>query len=157
MQHYEKRSMLNIFRKKRKKITDDILGTLTFRESSKLDESYWNVDRKMNSADELVEFYIYNNSDGINENQKELILTIEKRYPELIDSIELFINEKINEIDSKSEYVSIRKSLDVHFINIPKNLTKLNKWELNLVEKKGFANYEIEIENWIPIDLGISA
>jgi chlorite dismutase len=149
--------MLNIFRKKRKKITDDILGTLTFRESSKLDESYWNVDRKMNSADELVEFYIYNNSDGINENQKELILTIEKRYPELIDSIELFINEKINEIDSKSEYVSIRKSLDVHFINIPKNLTKLNKWELNLVEKKGFANYEIEIENWIPIDLGISA
>ena len=52
--------MLNIFKKKRKKITDDILGILTFRKSNRLDESYWNVDRKVNSVRELVEFYIYN-------------------------------------------------------------------------------------------------
>ncbi|GEM_PF-5966878 len=149
--------MLNIFRKKRKKITDDILGILTFYESSKLDESYWNVDRKINSVNELVEFYMYNNSDGINKNQKELILAIEKKYTEIIDSIEIFINEKINKIDSNSEYISIRKNLDVNFINVPENPTELEKWELNLVEKKGFANYEIQIENWIPIDLGISA
>ena len=57
--------MLNIFKKKRKKITDNILGVLTFKKSNRLDESYWNVDRKVSSVNELVEFYIYNNEDGI--------------------------------------------------------------------------------------------
>ena len=149
--------MLNIFKKKRKKITDEILGVLTFRKSNRLDESYWNVDRKVNSVNKLVEFYIYNNENGINENQKKLILGIEKKYPELIDNLEKYINTKIREIDSNYLNISIHKDLDVHFINIPENLTELNTWELNLVEKRGFTNYEITIENWIPIDLGISA
>ena len=149
--------MLNIFKKKRKKITDDILGILTFRKSNILDESYWNVDRKVTSINELVEFYIYNNENGINEIQRNLILEIEKKYPELIDYLEKYLNDKIREIDSNYLNVSINKDLDVHFINIPENPTELNIWELNLVEKKGFTNYEITIENWIPVDLGISA
>ncbi len=149
--------MLNIFKKKRKKITDNILGILTFRKSNRLDESYWNVDRKVNSVNELVEFYIYNNEDGINESQKKLILEIQKKYPELIDNLEKYLNTKIRKIDSNHLNISINKDLDVHFINIPENPTELNTWELNLVEKRGFTNYEITIENWIPIDLGISA
>jgi hypothetical protein len=149
--------MLNIFKKKRKKITDDILGILTFRKSNRLDESYWNVDRKVNSVNELVEFYIYNNENGINESQKKLILKIEKKYPELIDTLEKYLNTKIREIDSNHLNVSIQKDLDVSFINIPENPTELNKWEINFVEKKGFTIYGIEIENWNPIDLGVSA
>ena len=149
--------MLNIFKKKRKKITDNILGVLTFRKSNRLDESYWNVDRKVNSVNELVEFYIYNNEDGIYESQKKLILEIEKKYSELIDNLEKFLNTRIREIDSNHINISINKDLDVHFISIPENLTELNTWELNLVEKRGFTNYEITIENWSPIDLGISA
>jgi len=39
--------MFNIFKKKRKKIIDAIIGTLTFRKSNQIDESYWNVDRKI--------------------------------------------------------------------------------------------------------------
>jgi hypothetical protein len=149
--------MLNIFKKKQKKITDDILGILTFRKSNRLDESYWNVDRKVNSVNELVEFYIYNNENGINESQKKLILKIEKKYPELIDTLEKYLNTKIREIDSNHLNVSIQKDLDVSFINIPENPTELNKWEINFVEKKGFTIYGIEIENWNPIDLGVSA
>ena len=149
--------MLNIFKKKRKKITDNILGVLTFRKPNRLDESYWNVDRIVNSVNELVEFYIYNNEDGINESQKKLILEIEKKYSELIDNLEKFLNTRIREIDSNHLNISINKDLDVHFISIPENPTELNTWELNLVEKRGVTNYEITIENWIPIDLGISA
>ena len=149
--------MLNIFKKKRKKITDNILGVLTFRKPNRLDESYWNVDRIVNSVNELVEFYIYNNEDGINESQKKLILEIEKKYSELIDNLEKFLNTRIREIDSNHLNISINKDLDVHFISIPENPTELNTWELNLVEKRGVTNYEIMIENWIPIDLGISA
>lgn len=149
--------MLNIFKKKRKKIADDILGILTFRKSNRLDESYWNVDRKVSSINELVEFYIYNNENGINENQKKLILEIEKKYPELIDNLEKYLNTKIREIDSNYSHISIEKDLVVSFINIPENPTELNKWEINFVEKKGFTIYGIEIENWNPIYLGISA
>ena len=149
--------MLNIFKKKRKKIADDILGILTFRKSNRVDESYWNVDRKVNSVNELVEFCIYNNADGINESQKELILAIEKKYPELIDDLEKFLNNKIHEIDSNYSNISIRKDLEVCFINIPKNPTEFNEWEINFVEKKGFTIYGIEIKNWNPIWLGISA
>ena len=149
--------MLNIFKKKRKKITDNILGVLTFKKSNRLDESYWNVDRKVSSVNELVEFYIYNNEDGINECQKQLILEIEKKYPELIDNLEKYLNNKIRKIDSNTLNISILKDLDVSFINIPENPTELNKWEINFVEKKGFTIYAIEIENWNPIDLGISA
>ena len=149
--------MLNIFRKKRKKIADDILGILTFRKSNRLDESYWNVDRKVKSVNELVEFYIDNNENGINESQRKLILEIEKKYPELIDNLEKYLNNKIREIDSSNVEISINKDLDVNFISIPENPTELNIWELNLVEKKGFTNFEITIENWNPINLGISA
>ena len=149
--------MLNIFKKKRKKITDNILGVLTFRKPNRLDESYWNVDRIVNSVNELVEFYIYNNEDGINESQKKLILEIEKKYSELIDNLEKFLNTRIREINSNHLSISINKDLDIHFISIPENPTELNIWELNLVEKRGITNYEITIENWIPIDLGISA
>ena len=149
--------MLNIFKKKRKKITDDILGVLTFRKSNRLDESYWKVNRKVSSVNELVEFYIFNNADGINEIQKELILAIEKKYPELIDNLEKYLNSRVCEIDSNYSNISIPKDLDVSFINIPENPTELNKWEVNYVEKKGFTIYGIEIENWNPIYLGISA
>ncbi len=149
--------MLNIFKKKRKTITDDILGILTFRKSNRIDESYWNVDRKVNSVNELVEFYIYNNEDGIDESQKKLILEIEEKYPKLIDNLEKYLNTKILEIDSNYSHISIQKDLDVSFINIPENPTELNKWEINFVEKKGFTIYGIEIENWNPIYLGISA
>jgi transcriptional antiterminator len=149
--------MLNIFKTQRTKITDDILGVLTFRKSNRLDESYWNVDRKVSSVNELVEFYIYNNENGINKNQKKLILEIEKKYPELIDNLEKYLNTKIREIDSNYSHVSIQKDLDVSFINIPENPSELNKWEINFVEKKGFTIYGIEIENWNPWYLGISA
>ena len=149
--------MLNIFKKKRKKITDNILGVLTFRKSNRLDESYWNVNRIVNSVNELVEFYIYNNEDGINESKKKLILEIENKYSELIDNLEKFLNTRIREINSNHLSISINKDLDIHFISIPENPTELNIWELNLVEKRGITNYEITIENWIPIDLGISA
>ena len=149
--------MLNIFKNKRKKIEDDTLGILTFKKSNRIDESYWNVDRKLNSVNELVEFYIYNDSDGINASQKNLILAIEKQYPELIDILEKYLNTKIREIDTNFSNVSIQKDLDISFINIPENPTELNKWEINFVEKKGFTIYGIEIENWNPIDLGISA
>ena len=149
--------MLNIFKNKRKKIEDDTLGILTFRKSNRIDESYWNVERKLNSCNELVEFYIYNDSDGINESQKNLIIEIEKHYPELIEILEKYLNNKIREIDSNFSNFSIQKDLDVSFINIPENPTELNKWEINFVEKKGFTIYGIEIENWNPIDLGISA
>ena len=86
-----------------------------------------------------------------------MILEIEKKYPELIDNLEKYLNDKIREIGTNYLNVSINKDLDVHFINIPENPTELNIWELNLVEKKGFTNYEITIENWVPVDLGISA
>ena len=149
--------MLNIFKKRRKKIIDNILGILTFRKSNRFDESYWTVNRKVNSANELVEFYIYNNEDGINESQKKLILEIEKKYPQLIGNFEKFLNTKIHEFEPNHLNISINKDLDVNFINIPENSTEFNTWELNLVEKRGFTNYEITIENWVPIDLVISA
>ncbi|WP_378172630.1 hypothetical protein [Aquimarina sp. SS2-1] len=149
--------MFSIFKKKRKKIIDATLGTLTFRKSNQIDESYWNVDRKINSINELVEFYIYNNSEGITEKQKQLILSIEKKYPELINSLESFLNMKIKKLDSDYSNISIESDLNVSFINIPENPTELNKWEINYVEKKGFTIYGIEIENWKPTDLGISA
>ena len=78
VQHLRKTKYAEYFQEKRKKITDNLLGILTFRKSNRLDESYWNVDRKVNSVNELVEFYIYNNEYGINESQKKLILEIEK-------------------------------------------------------------------------------
>ncbi|MBQ4820198.1 hypothetical protein [Aquimarina sp. MMG016] len=150
-------SMLNIFKTKRKKITDDTLGTLTFKKSNRIDESYWNVDLKINSITELVEFYIYNNVDGINDKQKQLILLIESKYPELIGSLQSFLNEQIRKLDSDHSSISIEKDLDISFINIPQDPTELNKWEINYIEKKGFTSYGIEIENWNPIDLGVSA
>ncbi|AXT54650.1 hypothetical protein D1815_02360 [Aquimarina sp. AD1] len=149
--------MQNIFKTKRKKITNDTLGILTFKKSNKIDESYWNVDRKINSINELVRFYIYNNIDGINDKQKQLTLLIENKYPELIDSLQSFLNQQIKKLDFNHSSISIEKDLDVSFINIPKNPTELNKWEINYVEKKGFTIYGIEIENWNPIDLGVSA
>ena len=136
---------------------DETLGVLTFRKSNILDESYWNVARKLNSVKEMVEFYIYNNEDGINKTQTDLILAIESKYPELVDSLEKYLNDKIHEIDSTSSNVSVLKYLDISFINIPENPTELKKWEINFVEKRGFTFYGIEIENWKPIDLAISA
>ncbi len=155
--HLRKPEMLNIFKKKRKKITDETLGVLTFRKSNRLDESYWNVDRKVESVNEMVEFYIYNDENGIDESQKKMILAIEKKYPQLISKLEDFLNKRLQEFDSNSLYVSIVKDLDVSFINVPKNPNELIKWEINFVEKREFAIYGIEIENWEPIDLGISA
>ena len=149
--------MLNIFRTKRTKIIDDIFGVLTFKKSSKLDEAYWNVDRKIDSLNEKVEFYVYNNKTGISDIQRKLILEIEKKYPELVNNLENYLNNEIQEIDRNSSKISIQKDLDVSFINIPKNPTELNKWEINFVEKRGFTIYGIDIENWKPIDLGISA
>lgn len=137
--------MLNIFKAKRNKITDDTLGILTFKKSNSLDDS------------QSVEFYIYNDSEGINDHQRKLILEIAKKYLELIDSLESYLNNEISKIDSTYSSISIRKDLDIMFINIPKNLTELNKWEINFVEKEGFVIYEIGFENWKPIYLEISA
>lgn len=149
--------MLNIFKKKRQKIIDDTLSVLTFRKSNRLDGSHWNINRKLESVTELVEFYIYNDSEGINDNQRRLILEIEKKYLELIDDLENYLNNEISKIDSTYSSISIHKDLDIMFINIPKNLTELNKWEINFVEKKGFSVYEIGLKNWKPVYLEISA
>jgi len=111
----------------------------------------------LTSVKGMVEFNVYNNEDGINKTQKELILAIESKYPELVDRLEKYLNDKVREINSASWTISIQKDLDVSFITIPENPTELNNWEINFVEKRGFTFYEIEIENWIPIDLGISA
>ena len=81
--------MLNIFKKKRKKIIDEILGVLVFRKSNRLDEFYWSVERKLTSVKGMVEFNVYNNEDGINKTQKELILAIESKYPELVDRLNI--------------------------------------------------------------------
>ncbi|KAB1159747.1 hypothetical protein F7018_05410 [Tenacibaculum aiptasiae] len=136
---------------------DETFGVLIFKKSNSLGGSYWNVNRKVDSVNEIIEFYVYNNEHGISKIQKELIFKIEKKYPELLDNLENYLNAKIREVDSKSSKISILKDLDISFINIPENPTKLSKWEINFVEKRGFAIYEIEIENWKPIDLGISA
>lgn len=149
--------MLNIFRKKVKKITDEVLGVLTFSKSNGLEESYWTVNRKIVSVNEPVEFCIYNDSNGINKNQKEQVLLIEKKYPELVNIIEAFINVEIKKNNLNSIKLSVPNDLCVNFIAIPNYSTEKNTWELNLMEKKGFANYEIQIENWIPVSLGISA
>ncbi|UZR99628.1 hypothetical protein [Chondrinema litorale] len=107
-----------------------------------------------------MEFYIYNNSSGISEVQKALALKIEKKYPELINDLEIFLNTKIKEKDSKHSFfstLSILKDLEVGFINIPSDPTDSSFWEINYVEKRGLAIYGIEIKNWLPTELGVSA
>lgn len=149
--------MLNIFKKRRKIIIDETLGYLTFNKSNRLNESYWSVNRKVASSNEMIEFYIYNDKNQIDKTQKELILEILEKYPELITKLETFLNNKLRKFDSNSFFISLVKDLNINFISIPENHDKLKKWEINFVEKKGFTTYEIEIENWKPIDLGISA
>lgn len=149
--------MLNFFKKKRRTITDDALGVLTFHKSTTFDESHWIVERKIGSIKELVEFSIDNTSEGINESQKKLVLAIERKYPDLVNLFEDFLNDRFREIGPDYASLSIQKDLNIHFISIPENATESGKWEINYAEKKGFAVYEIEIENWAPVGLGVSA
>jgi hypothetical protein len=145
---------MNIFnRKKRLEINDDVLGMMTFLQPNIVDEDCWNFKRKTASTNEEVEYFVYNNSDGVTEEQRNLIVEIERNYADLVDCFQVFLDKKLSEFDYQ---MSIKDDLKISFINIPENPTKLYEWEINYEEKEGFAIYSIGVENYIPVDLGIS-
>ncbi len=137
--------MFSIYRRN-KETKDDILGTLTFSKSGKHIDSYWNVDRKLKSENEIVKFYIYNDRHGISIAQRELILLIEENYSKLISDLHIFLNNNVkNSI--------LVENLELNSISIPKETTQLNIWTINFLSISERLCYEIFIKDWNPIKM----
>ena len=132
-------------------------GSLIFHQSNKNELSHWKMYLKVDSVEDLVEFNVHNNSDGISRSQKSLILEIQKNYPALIYYIESFINKSLNYPPNSSDYIRIGIDIELYFIGIYENSGESENWEMGYEEIKGFSYYSIDIKNGVPSSLEISA
>jgi hypothetical protein len=152
--------MPNIFKKKNTNheiVEDEFFGKLSYVKETSYEPSHLFGSKIFVPLHYEVEYQIYNDDKMISQEQRFLLNEIEKRYIELEDEIEMFINSEVEKVSTERKKYELQQDLELRLIVIPKNCTPIIEWSLEYGLKKDFAFFTVEFQDWKPIWFSISA
>lgn len=133
-------------------INDDLFGKLSFIEES-IDENHWNG--AVEFENENIEILIYCKTSSLDNYQKKMFIELKNRYQEIKPAIEGFINKTLSEKNINARNYSIGDDFNISHISIFASDNQKIEIAYNL--NNDFCLFEVVLENFIPVDLGISA
>jgi len=144
-----------MFFKKKKDITtinDDLLGKLSFIKDSD-GKNHWIGNIKFENQD--IQILIHCRTPVFNKYQKKIFIKLKERYNEIKPVVEEFINKILKEKNIDDKEYSISDDFTINHILI---FTSDNRAiEISYDLKNDFSCFEVLLEDYAPVQLGISA